>query len=338
MPDQIIALPWDNKDWYARSLAWIQVQIDRLGITLSGSVEEHHIRPWSAVLRVPTSEGQLFFKASSPVLMHEAGLTQTLANWRPDLLPHVFAADPQRGLLLMADGGPTLRSFLGTDHYLAHWRQVLPVYAEMQIEMAGRSDELLTAGALDRRLKTLPGQLADLLSNQEALLIDRPDGLTAGQYRDLVEFVPRFASMCAALENYGLPETLHHDDFHGNNICVGDEGYLFFDWGESCIAHPFFTMVVTPRGIEFFLKLSSESPVLAELRDLYLEPWTKFMGRRQLDDVYNLANLVGMVNRALTWYRVVSGIPEPYKSEEADAVPGWLIEFLEAQARSPLQF
>jgi aminoglycoside phosphotransferase (APT) family kinase protein len=141
--------------------------------------------------------------------------------------------------------------------------------------------------------------------------------------------------MCATLESYGLPETLHHDDFHGNNICAGDRGYLFFDWGESCVAHPFFTMVVTLRAIAYFLKLTGDAPELAELRDIYLEPWTKFMDRRDLDDVYDLANLVGMVNRALTWYRVVSGIPEPHKSEEAGSVPGWLLEFLEAQAKSP---
>jgi hypothetical protein len=285
---------------------------------------------------VPTSEGRLFYKASAPAFIHEAGLTQALARWRPDLLPRVFAADPQRGLLLLADGGPTLRSFLGTDQYLAHWRRVLPLYAEMQIEMAGRPDDLLASGAIDRRLKTLPGQLADLLSDKEALLIDRPNGLSAGQFTYLRDFVPRFAGMCATLESQGLPETLHHDDFHGNNICVGDDGYLFFDWGESCLAHPFFTMVVTPRGIEYFLKLTSDAPVLAELRDIYLEPWTKFMDRRELDDAYDLANLVGMINRALTWYRIVSDIPEPYKSEEADSVPGWLLEFLEAQANSPL--
>jgi hypothetical protein len=83
------------------------------------------------------------------------------------------------------------------------------------------------------------------------------------------------------------------------------------------------------------LKLTGDAPVLVELRDIYLEPWTKFMGRRDLDDVYDLANLVGMVNRALTWDKVVSGIPEPHKSEEAGSVPGWLLEFLEAQAKSP---
>jgi hypothetical protein len=335
MPEQYVALPWDQEDWFRQSLAWIQDQIHQLGLTLNGTVEEHQLRPWSALLGVPTNAGRLFFKASAPVLIHEARLTQALARWRPDLLPRVFAADPQRGFLLVADGGPTLRSFLGTDDYLAHWRRVLPLYAEMQIEMAGRPDDLLAAGAIDRRLKTLPGQLAELLSDQEALLIGQPDALSADQFTYLIDFSPRFTAMCATLESYGLPETLHHDDFHGNNICAGDRGYLFFDWGESCVAHPFFTMVVTLRVIAYLLKLTGDAPIFVELRDIYLEPWTKYMGCRDLDDVYDLAHMVGMVNRALTWYLVVSGIPEPHKEEEAGSVPGWLLEFLETQAKYP---
>ncbi len=328
MPEHIYSLPWDHRDWFRESLAWIQDQIKPNRLTVDGVVEKHQIRPWSAVLRVPTNAGDLYFKACAPAFYHEAGLTQALACWRPDLLPQVIAADPQRGLLLMADGGPTLRSFLGSDRYHEHWRRILPLYAEFQIEMAGRPDGLLRAGAMDRRLKTLPGQLADLLTDQDALHINRPGGLTAEQFTYLQDFVPTFAGMCAALESHGLPETLHHDDFHGNNICVGDDGYLFFDWGESCVAHPFFTMVVTLRAIAYFCKLSSEAPVLAELRDLYLKPWTRFMGRQDLVLAYDLANLIGKVNRALTWYRLVSDSPEPYKSEEAASVPGWLAEFL----------
>lgn len=335
MPEQIDYLPWDHKDWFRESLAWIQDQTGHNGLTVSGVVEKHQIRPWSAVLRVPTNAGGLYFKASAPAFHHEAALTQALASWRPDLLPHIYAADSQSGLLLMADGGPTLRSFLGADHYLAHWRRILPLYAEFQIEMAGRLDDLLAAGAIDRRLKTLPGQLVELLTDQDALLINRPDGLTAGQFTYLRDIVPTFVGMCAALESYGLPETLHHDDFHGNNICVGDDGYLFFDWGESCVAHPFFTMVVTLRAIAYFCKLSSDSPVLAELRDIYLKPWTGFTGCQDLVLAYDLANQIGKVNRALTWYRLVSDSPEPYRSEEAASVPGWLSGFLADPAIPP---
>jgi hypothetical protein len=37
------------------------------------------------------------------------------------------------------------------------------------------------------------------------------------------------------------------------------------------------------------------------------------------------------VCRALTWHRVVTSLEEPFRSEQAEAVPGWLGEFLEAE-------
>jgi hypothetical protein len=40
-----------------------------------------------------------------------------------------------------------------------------------------------------------------------------------------------------------------------------------------------------------------------------------------------------MFNRALTWHRVVSSLPPgPEKDAEADAAPGWMLEFLNAVA------
>ena len=37
---------------------------------------------------------------------------------------------------------------------------------------------------------------------------------------------------------------------------------------------------------------------------------------------------VGMICRALTWHRILAGVEEPVKAEDAEAVPGWLLEFL----------
>jgi hypothetical protein len=39
-----------------------------------------------------------------------------------------------------------------------------------------------------------------------------------------------------------------------------------------------------------------------------------------------------MFCRALTWHRVVTSLESPEREEHADAVPGWLQEFLNATA------
>jgi len=48
--------------------AWIHAQVDGLGIALVGAITQLHVRPWSTVLRVPTGDGDLHFKASVPAL------------------------------------------------------------------------------------------------------------------------------------------------------------------------------------------------------------------------------------------------------------------------------
>ena len=56
----------------------------------------------------------------------------------------------------MRDAGQRLREIIRTTQDLCHWLPVLPLYAEMQIELAQRVPELLALGLPDRRLSILP--------------------------------------------------------------------------------------------------------------------------------------------------------------------------------------
>lgn len=167
---------------------------------------------------------------------------------------------------------------------------------------------MLALGALDRRLAVLPAQYEWLLADTATLRIGQPAGLTAEEYRRLRALAPRVAALCERLAGHRVPETLHYDDFHDGNIFVRDGRYTFADWGESCAAHPFFTLVVTLRSVAYRL------------------------GRVESDR--EVARRLGMVCRALTWHRVVSGLEEPLKGGHAEAVPGWLREFLDAETRA----
>jgi hypothetical protein len=61
------------------------------------------------VLRAPTPDGDVFFKANMRALSHEAGVVGVLAARRPDAVTPLLAADVDRGWLLMADAGTRLR-------------------------------------------------------------------------------------------------------------------------------------------------------------------------------------------------------------------------------------
>ena len=323
------SLPWLQPGWRDTTAAWISKQLAAQGLTLAGPVEQPHVRPWSTVLSVPTRTGLLYFKAVAPVLGHEPALTAALARWRPDCMPEVLAIHPTRGWLLMRDSGTPLRALIRADGDLHRWHSVLPLFAQVQMELAGRLDELLALGALDRRLTVLPAEYERLLADTDSFLLDQPDGLSRAAHQRLLALAPRFAAECQRLADFGLPETLHHDDFHDANIFLRGERCTFTDWGESCAAHPFFTTVVMLRSAAHTLNLPASSPEVLALRDRYLEPWEQLAPRAALLEAFNLAQRLGMVCRALTWHRVIISLDEPFRSENAEAVPGWMGEFLE---------
>ena len=325
-------LPWTDAAWFAEASAWMRAALERQGITMRGTVEQTRVRPWSTILRAPTSVGDIYFKAMIPSLAHEPALTAALSRWRPDCMLEVVATDVTRGWMLMRDAGVTLRSLVQTDGDVHHWHTVLRLYANVQSELADHRDELLALGAFDRRLAVLPAKFAHVLADTDILRIDQPNGLTADEYRLLSDGVSEFGALCADLARFPIPETVHHDDFHDGNIFVHDGRYTFGDWGESCVAHPFFTLIVTLRSIAYRRGWDGRAAQITELRDRYLDSWTRMASHAQLQAAFQLAHRVGMVSRALTWYRVASSLEEPHRTEHATSVVGWLQEYLNAQA------
>ncbi len=293
-------LQWTEASWLEAAHAWILAELKRLGLALAGPIEQPHVRGWSTVLRVPTGDGDVWFKANMPALAREAAIVSVLVRRAPALVPELLATDLERGWMLQADGGTRLRES-GLD--AGCWEEILPLYAELQLDLAVEREELLAAGAPDRRLATLPALYEQLVAEEA---------------EELRALTPRVAELCGELAGLGLPETIQHDDLHDGQIFVRDGHYRFFDWAEACVSHPFFTMTVTL------------APGLERFRDAYLEPWTRIAPRGELETAFPTALVLGGICRAVTWRKVVDEMPEPYAAEWADAVPGRLRALLAA--------
>ena len=321
-------IPWNLPGWLDEASAWICAQLARNGLTLTGEIQQPHLRPWSTVLTVPINTGLVYFKATAPYLAYEPALTDFLSRTHPQLTPVLLAVDPLRGWLLMRESGTPLRTFIQAEQSLARWREIMPLYVGLQQDMAPRVDEILSLGVLDRRLETLPAQFERLVADETSLLVGEPESLTADEDRRLKASLRAFERMCRELASFGIPSTLHHDDFHDGNLFIQNGRVIFTDWGESAVTHPFFTLVVMLRGAENSLKLTPEAPELAQMRDWYLSQWTEYASLAELQTVVRLAQRIGLVNRALTWQRVISNLPEDLKPKYALAVPTYLQEFI----------
>lgn len=304
---------WTDPAWLAEAHAWIGKGVAALGIELTAPLEQPHVRPWSTVIRVPTSAGDLWFKANVPVLAYEAGVVDVLARTRPDAVPELVAVDRERGWMLMRDGGERLREVVARERDLARWHDILPRYGRLQLDLAGHADELVALGAPDRRLPLLPGQYAELVEDL--------DGLSSEERDRLRSLTPEVVGMCARLAAGGIPETSQHDDLHDGQVFVRDGGYLFFDWGDSCVSHPFFSMAVTLEGmLSWGLDDVEGSVDIAPYRDSYLEPFAGYADRPELVDAFATALRLGWVCRALNVNMFGVSVDPPERAEWAERV------------------
>jgi len=138
-------LPWDEPGWLERVEAWVEAELGRLGLEPQGARELLRTRPWAAVARVATASGDVWFKAAAPALAFEPAVTVAISRSCPDFTPEVLAVDGTS--MLTRDAGPQLRSFRKSGEPAPSWDEILPRYAELQIELADDVDELLALGA-----------------------------------------------------------------------------------------------------------------------------------------------------------------------------------------------
>ena len=306
--------------WLLGANAWVAGALEGLGTELSGEIEQPYVRPWSTVLRVPTRRGDLWFKACGPALAHEPATIEILARRRPNSLPRLLAVDRVRGWMLQADGGVRLRD-LGEP---ARWIDVLALYADLQAEAVRDADALLAAGVPDRRLDRLPELYEGLLRSQ--------DRIAGDELRRLVDLGPTVSQLCEELAGIGVPETVQHDDLHSGNVFVQEGGYLFFDWGDACVAHPFFSLHVAMRVLAYELGVDAASNELTRFRDAYLEPWTRIASRAEVVRALRPAVVLGGLARAMGWQAFLDTQPPETRDEYADTVGDRLAEFLAESA------
>jgi uncharacterized protein YdcH (DUF465 family) len=173
----------------------------------------------------------------------------------------------------------------------------LPRYAELQRGEASHAEEHLAHGVPDRRLAALP------VGFEELLRLDLP--LERKDIDRLRAFEPHFVQLCDELATAGVPETIQHDDLHCWNLFVRDGASRVLDWGDSCVSHPFASLVVTFRFLDEITKLQSRDEWFARLRDAYLEPWGG-----ALRAVFELAYRVGSFERAIAYIPVRAAVPQ----------------------------
>jgi hypothetical protein len=310
--------PWAARGWFQAAERWLRGSLDTLGYAATGPVQQ--LRAWelSCILRAPTAHGDVYFKAvrESPLFVNEAVVTRALAELFPDHVPAPLAVDAERRWMALADFGAEL----GWDTPVEVREDVLRTFARLQTEAASQVDRLLGAGCLDRRLVWLAAQAERWLPaiDETGRLpgIDTATWLSADEVAELRAAGPQLVAMCGELAASAVPATLVHGDLHLSNVAQGPRGYLFFDWTDACVAHPFVDMISI---------FQEEDDALRDrLRDVYLAEWTRFEPPDRLLRAWRLAEPLGALNHAVSYRSIVANLEPPIDLHMMQSTAYWL--------------
>jgi hypothetical protein len=320
---------WRDPAWRDGALAWAAERLAEHGRTPAGRPDQPHVRPWSTAIRIPLADGgDAWLKSVGPGSAQEPVLAEALGRWVPGRVLVPLAVEPRRRLVLLPDGGPTLRE-TGGGRIPEAWEAMLAGYARLQVELVGHAEDMLALGVPDTRPERLPALVGDLIADDEALLAGRPDGIEPGLRSRLADGLGDYAELCRALAAGPVPASLQHDDLHDANVFVVGNGHRFFDWGDASVSHPFLSLLVPLRMATRALDLPDGHPVMRRLRDAYLQPWRGHAEMPVLCGLVDLALQVAPLERALTWHRILRGVHPGERAEWQASVPGWAAETAE---------
>jgi hypothetical protein len=190
-------------------------------------------------VRVPTGDGDVWFKESAPSLAFEPALTAELGSRRPDCIPELVHAEGRR--MLTRDAGSQLRALLEAGEPAPSWEEIVTLYAELQLELVPDAPSL---AAPDSRPETIA---------------------TKYGAEDLLEQLGEV-----------VPLSLVHEEVHDGNVFVRQGRPVFIDWAEASVGHPFCGLVNTLRAIgpaeaprirDFYLSAWTGFAGLPELRE-----------------------------------------------------------------------
>lgn len=291
--------PFHQPGWFNHADHWIQFQLDSLSIQVTGSVEQFR-QGWtsSCLLRVPTNQGWVYFKAGYEAAPGEAALTAVLARRWPQTVAQPLAIDAKRNWMLNRD----FREEGISTKDLSHLPDFARAAAKMQVDSRNQLDELKTLGLSEVSM----ADFVDFCQAPEKYR-DRwqegGGGLTDEEWPNFVQILKVAANEAKSLEAINLPLMLVHPDFRAANLAIYQGQHRMLDWSDAVITHPF---LILSRILEDHQVTTLAQGVVARAMaindelfnlviDAYLEPFASLASREELMRVLGSVRILARV-------------------------------------------
>jgi hypothetical protein len=279
------SMSWDRPGWLQCAMERVDAELARRGITVNGPPRQ--IRRWSlsAVLRIPTSAGPVWYKEVPPLFAHEGRVTNWVSEVAPGSVPEVIGYGS--GWQLTTEMPRSRRSPIGCP-----LDEIVPI----QVASIGRIDELLAIGLPDRRLTGPTG-----LPRTIAALSERADLLGADEMTALRRAVPLLERISRRLHDLDIPPTLVHGDVSTTNSRSADHGWVYIDWTDACISHPFVDLaqpLLDARSATRRRKIESS----------FARMWERHASRPDVAIALAAAPIIGAAYQAETYRRIIDAV------------------------------
>ncbi|KTD35841.1 Phosphotransferase enzyme family protein [Legionella nautarum] len=141
-------------------------------------------------------------------------------------------------------------------------------------------------------------------------------------------------NLCESLSKYQIPETINHCDFHENNMVFQQENgqISIIDWGETVVAHPFFSLNGCLWNLRYFHQIKPSDPSYKNLQQQCISPWLNLYEENDLLEALKIADQLNGIFAGLSYKRIYEATMEQSRTvqqEHPGSIAGCLRSFLE---------
>jgi len=281
--------PFTHLNWFEELCDWAAKAINARGLCLTGDFRQLNSSAAFSLIRFETNGPAVWFKAVGAPNQREFPITLTLANDFPRYMPDLIAARSDWNAWLTLEAGTTS---LADTRDPSLWMSAAAALANLQIESIGNSERLMGSGTHDLTptslLETVSSFLeviAELMSRQSKI---SPPVLSKGDLAVLNEHIRNGIS---ELLEFEIADTLGHLDLNPGNIIVKSPAkYVFLDWAEAFVGHPFYSFQYL---LEHFRRMVGQDPIAEHaFTSSYLHPWSDLASAEYLREAMALAPLI----------------------------------------------
>jgi hypothetical protein len=274
---------------------------------------ELSVQAWSAVWRLPTGEGPVLIKQTTPARDHEGRATAFGADCEPEVVEFPLVVDAATARILLRDEGPTLYES-DHDHRGVELESVIALvtdYARLQHATIGRDARAAEAGIPFWDCAVAGRAARELAERLHDLPVTDPRHVPGDGVRRLRSVAAELDRAAERLAGSPLPLCLDHGDlWPGNALPPNAERrrFRFIDFGDVAWTHPFLSLIMMIIECRYRWSvpdlpgaLNLDHPAVRTIIDAYLDCWTDYAPLADLRGFMADALRIAPLRRCQAW-------------------------------------